>query len=239
MSELGSIPNRIEIASLTDECYKRIKRDILFGKLGWGQRLNVINMARSYGISRSPVIKAIDRLAMEQLVCIVPNTGSFVLIPGAGDVKEVTEIRLMLETTMCRLAFNKNKSRLLDALQEVDAMIKGSAADAKRISFDAFLEYDRAFHMTIAGCADNERLRSYYESIRNQIELFRTRTYVEPNAKLAVDSHRGITEALKLDRVDEAVEILTTHVREVERETLESLEKSDVPREYRSTPTPA
>ena len=101
--------DKIEIASLADECYKRIKQDILTGKLGWGQRLNVINMAQIYGISRAPVIKAIDRLAMEQLVSIVPNVGSFVVIPTKKDVVEVTEIRMMLETKMCTLAYKKKQ----------------------------------------------------------------------------------------------------------------------------------
>ncbi len=233
MPESTENDNKIEIASLTDECYKRIKRDILFGKLGWGQKLNVINMAQVYGISRSPVIKAIDRLAMEQLVRIIPNIGSFVLIPTKEDVKEVTEIRLMLETTMCRLAYKKNRDPLLHGLREANETIEQKVEDGQEIRFDSFLEYDRTFHMRFAACADNERLRVYYESIRNQVELFRTRTYFKPYVDLALERHRSITDALSHDRLKEAISLLESHIREVENEILESLENSDAPKEYK------
>lgn len=232
-SESMNSTNKIEIASLTDECYKRIKQDILLGKLKWGQRLNVINLAQIYGISRSPVIKAIDRLSMERLVCIIPNIGSFVLIPTKEDVRELTEIRLMLETTTCRLCYGKNKNRLLDELRQTDIMINGKSENDQEIRFDLFLEYDRTFHMLFAVFADNERLRVYYESIRNQADLFRTRTYCKRYANLALERHRGIVSALSHDRLEEAVSLLDLHIREVESEILESLESIGVPKEYK------
>lgn len=233
MPELTETSSRIAIGTLTDECYKRIKQDILVGKLGWGEKLNVISMAERYGISRSPVIKAIDRLAMEQLVRIVPNIGSFVLIPTKEDVQQVFEIRLMLETTMCRLAYLKNKDRLLAELRATEEMIGREDNGDTKIQFESFLEYDRTFHMLFSKLAANDRLSAYYESIRNQVELFRTHTYYKSYVDLAVDRHSGILELLSEDRLEDGILLLNKHIHEVEAEILESIEKSILPMEYK------
>jgi DNA-binding GntR family transcriptional regulator len=225
--------SKIEIASLNNECYKRIKQDILVGKLGWGERLNVISMALIYGVSRSPVIKAIERLEMERLVRIIPNVGSFVIIPTKEDVGEVTEIRLMLETTMCRLAYAKNKEPLLRRLKETGSIIEAETDEEKMQKFDYFLEYDRGFHALFSLLSENERLRVYYDSIRTQIELFRTKTYFRQYVDLALERHFGIIEALERDLLDEALGIMKSHIREVEAETLESIEKNNTVKEYR------
>ena len=225
--------NKIQVGSLTDECYKRIKQDILTGKLGWGERLNVINLAETYGISRSPVIKAIERLAMEQLVQIIPNVGSFVHIPTKEDIQEVTEIRLMLETTMCRLAYEKNKVKLLDELADIESIIDKVTISGNKISFEAFLDYDHAFHLTFPKYANNGRMAAYYDSIRNQIELFRTKTYYKTYIDLAIERHHGIIKALSEGQLDEAVCILHTHISEVEQEIIESIERSDTVKEYK------
>lgn len=225
--------NKIQVGSLTDECYKRIKQDILTGKLGWGERLNVINLAEIYGISRSPVIKAIERLAMEQLIQIIPNVGSFVHIPTKEDIKEVTEIRLMLETTMCRLAYEKNKGKLLDDLADIDSIIDKAAISDNKISFEAFIDYDHAFHLTFPKHANNGRMAAYYDSIRNQIELFRTKTYYKTYIDLAIDRHHGIIKSLSEGRLEDAICMLQTHISEVEQEIIGSIERSDTVKEYK------
>jgi DNA-binding GntR family transcriptional regulator len=170
---------------------------------------------------------------MEQLVRIIPNIGSFVLIPTKEDVMELTEIRLMLETTTCRLAYGKNRDRLLVELRQTDFMIDGKSESDHEIRFDSFLEYDRTFHRLFTVLAENERLRVYYESIRNQADLFRTRTYFKHYVDLALKRHRGIIDALSRDRLEEAVSVLNLHIHEVESEILESLETDGAPKEYK------
>ncbi|WP_319560452.1 GntR family transcriptional regulator [Marispirochaeta sp.] len=220
MQELSTSSDKIEIASLADECYKRIKHDILVGKISWGARLNVISLAGSYGISRSPVVKAIDRLSMERLVRIIPNKGSFVSIPTEDDVVEVTEIRLMIENTLCTLAYSKNKDKLVESLKKLDASILPAM---QNIQFEDFLEYDRHFHSTFSTYANNNRLRAYYESIRSQIELFRTKTFYKQNIEHAMKRHTGITECLTNGDLGRALDILKEHISDVQNETIESI----------------
>ena len=70
-------------------------------------------------------------------------------------------------------------------------------------------------------------------SIRNQIELFRTKTYFQPYVELAIKRHIGIIDALASDRLNEALTLLETHIGDVELEALESIENGNVVKEYK------
>jgi DNA-binding GntR family transcriptional regulator len=211
---------KIMIDSLNEECYKRIKNDILTGHLAWGDKLNIINLADQFGISRSPVVKAIDKLAMEGLVTILPNKGSFVVTPSRNDIEEVTEIRIMIETMACLHAFRKNKNELLRRLSEN----KFSEAEvASGISFDRFLLHDREFHYIIVESTGNGRLFEYYKTIRSQSELFRTQTFTTEHLDKALRSHADILAAFSADNPEEAALQMEKHLQIVSEDTFESM----------------
>ncbi len=216
---------KIKIPLLGDECYRRIKNDILTGQLEWGEKLNVIQLASQYGISRSPVVKAIDRLAMEGLIKIVPNKGSFVLIPSQDDVIEATEVRTMIETTLCQLAFEKNRNDLITDLTQLNLAMEKRLQNPRPLGYEEYLENDRDFHFTICRYAENSRLTKIYHSIRCQVELFRIHTFEDRNVNLAIEKHLLIAALLQEHAIDKAIQAMHDHIKEVEEETLQSLLK--------------
>lgn len=198
---------------------------ILCGELSWGTRIEVGQLADNFGISKFPVIKAIERLSLEKLVVISPNKGTFVVSPTEHDVTEITEIRKILEPAACRLAFDKNKKQLLSSLLQVqDGLIPNTLAHEESIQFRDFLNYDRSFHMTFFIHAGNERLLNYYKTIRSQAELFRTKTYILRNIDEALIKHNLILEALNEDDINKAIEHLQDHLSEVHHDTIESIQ---------------
>lgn len=214
---------KIKIPLLGDECYRRIKNDILTGHLAWGEKLNVIQLASQYGISRSPVVKAIDRLAMEGLIKIVPNKGSFVLIPTAQDITEATEVRKMIETSLCQLAFAKNRNDLITDLTQLNMAMEKRLQIPTDLGYEEYLENDRDFHYTICRYAENNRMTQIYNSIRCQIELFRIHTFGDKNIKMAIEKHVLIVQKLADHDIDGAIEALLLHIKEVGEETQQSL----------------
>ena len=215
--------SKIQIPLLGDECYRRIKNDILTGLLAWGEKLNVIQLASQYGISRSPVVKAIDRLAMEGLIKIVPNKGSFVLIPTALDITEATEVRKMIETSLCQLAFEKNRNNLITDLTQLNMAMEKRLQIPQELGYEEYLENDRDFHFTICRYAENKRLTQIYNSIRCQIELFRIHTFGAKNIKMAIEKHLLIAQKLADHDIEGAIVAMHQHIREVEEETQQSL----------------
>lgn len=221
--------NEIKLESLNNECYLQIKNAILTGQFLWGERLDVGRIASEFGISKFPVIKAINRLAIEYLVTIIPNRGSFVITPTIHDIDEVTEIREMIELNAWCLSCEKNTSRLINMLETNE---KRHAENIPYYyegqKFKDFLEYDREYHMSILICSENKRLLSYYEGIRSQIELFRVRSSDVSNWKRSHTNHVKILNFLKNGETEKGKELLKTHLDQVHQEILDTLRETIV-----------
>lgn len=201
--------------SFADESYNRIRNQILNGVLDWGDRIDVVSLAEAFGVSRSPIVKAVDRLAREGLVSVFPNKGSYVSVPTENDVSEVIEVRLAIELMTFELACTKDRTGLLEALDENEKVIHTYEVGQTSIPFDVFRTYDRRFHRLFAQFADNKRLLNLFEINRDQIELARTKTYIPATVAQALKMHRTIIESLRQDRADQARSSLRIHIEQV------------------------
>jgi DNA-binding GntR family transcriptional regulator len=206
-------PNRIQLALLNDECYRRIKDSILCGDMTWGSRIDVNKLAESYEISKFPVIKALERLSLEGLVEVYPNKGTFVVDPKIEDINEVTEIRIILEQAACQRCYHHHYKELISRLHKLENMYsEDERTNYCNIPFKEFLEYDRNFHLTFIQLVHSERLSSYYQVIRSQAELFRTKTFFENNIAEAFHMHRRIYTSLVEADLDGALDSIRKHL---------------------------
>ena len=213
----------IELSSLNNECYKRLKEMILEGELQWGARIDVGQIAASFGISKFPVIKAVERLSLENLVTIAPNRGTYVVNPTAEDVLEITEIRIMLEEYACRITYEKLGVDLVSELKRVESSHQFTEETLNKSAFREFLNYDRSFHLVFIEGTGNNRLISYYNTIRSQVEVFRTKTFILPNAKEALIEHHRLIELLEARRLEDAIAALHHHLLQVHQDTVVSM----------------
>ena len=205
MAQIGSYPERIDILSLGEECYRRLKKDIVNGQLDWGTKLNVVELANRFGISRSPVVKAIDRLAMAGLVRVFPNKGSFVLIPTAEEISETLETCEILATSLYRLAFAKNRGDLVIDLGQLTLPVKQKLEQRKGLTVWEFFEYERDFQQILCYYARNGRLTQMYQAIRDQVELFSVHSLTDEQLDHAVYNHAAVIEWLAADQPDLAI----------------------------------
>ena len=217
--------DKIQIASLTDECYERIKNDILGKRIKWGQRLSIRDLTERFGVSRSPVVKAIERLSHEGLVEIVPNKGSFVIVPTEKDIKEISDVRIAFELMACELAYQNGKEELLLAHLENEKHIIGFEQNKQQIPIEVWFKYDRNYHMIFAELADNKKLLDIHELNRNQLELFRL-FYDELDAKRATEMHRKVLEYIRQDDLENALKALRQHIEEVSEDTMKDLHQA-------------
>ena len=220
-----STVEKIQVGTLTTECYRRIKDDILNKRIRWGQKLNVPELTVRFGISRSPVVKAIERLSHEGLVQIIPNRGSFVSAPTKRDIVEIAQVRIAFELMACELAFRRDKSALLNSQELNERPITDYERKQQRIPEDVWFTYDRNFHRIFAEVAGNSRLLGIYEQVRNQIELFRV-FYGEGDALRALELHREILTLLQEDQLGDALKVLRIHIEEVCEQTIDEFQRA-------------
>ena len=91
-------------ADLVTRCYLGIRDGILRRRFLPGERLAPADLAREFGVSRTPVHFALKRLALEGLVVIEPRRGTVVRRVSAGDVAEVAEVRSLIEVHAAAVA---------------------------------------------------------------------------------------------------------------------------------------
>ncbi|MDR7522800.1 MAG: GntR family transcriptional regulator [Armatimonadota bacterium] len=146
----------------SDEAYERIKAMILMTRLAPGQMLTEADLAAQLGMGRMPVREALQRLAQEDLVTIVPRKGSLVTPIQVDDLQKIFELRLALEGLSARLAAERITDDELDAIV---ALIEG-AREATEGS-ERHVQVDRAFHLGIAAATRNEYLQRAVERTLN------------------------------------------------------------------------
>ncbi len=153
--------------SATDRVFGALRDAILSGEIEAGSRHSIYRLAEEHGVSRTPVRDAVLRLADAGLVRIERNRGVVVRGLTADDIREVFELRLLLEVPAAREAAR--------GLEEEDAeRLRGAIADLEAAADDAdverFEQVDRALHAVIDGSLGNARLVAQVIALRESIQ---------------------------------------------------------------------
>lgn len=190
-----------------------IRRKIVEGEFAFGMRLSDRALAMILDISRTPVREALARLANEGLVVIRPQSGTFVMMPTAASIREVSEMRAVLECGALRLAAAKHPDRLVAA---VAVPLAGGALAVEDGELARAAEMDSAFHNALVAAADNPMLSNAYRGISDRVEALRHRI---PNdlerMQRAVTQHRRIIDLAVTGRIPHAEAELAGHVQVV------------------------
>src|SRR5208283_5369665 len=108
-----------EDASLTDKAYKEIEEEIVTLRLRPGQVLSESGLAKHLDIGRTPVREALQQLAREGLVTILPRRGVIVSEINVGNQLELLRVRREVERLMARLAAERATKEELETFSEI------------------------------------------------------------------------------------------------------------------------
>jgi DNA-binding GntR family transcriptional regulator len=195
--------------SLTEMVIAEIRELIVSGRLPLGEQLSEGALAEQLGVSRTPVREAFLRLETERLVAVRPQRGTFVFQYDVADLRDICELREVLETGALRIALSRNRSAAIERLEhEVDV-----AEAAQVFEPGPYQVFDSAFHDALVKSSANQELIEAYERISGRVRtiryrLTRSREQIE-ESKLG---HREIVAALRGGRDADAVKRLGKHV---------------------------
>ena len=92
---------------------------ILDGTFSDGQRLDEVQLAEQFNVSRTPLREALQRLALSGLVEQIPRRGVFVRQPGPVELVEMFEVMAELEAVCARLAASRITDQALADLRQM------------------------------------------------------------------------------------------------------------------------
>jgi DNA-binding GntR family transcriptional regulator len=181
--------------SLKDQAYLAIKDAILTLKLRPGDALVENDLAEQLGISKTPVRTALQELEREGLVTKVLYKGTYVREITPRDVREIFQLRAVLEGMAARLAVpTLEESDLALARESLHLMETAlEAGDRSRAS-----QSGARLHALLLHKADNERLHLIWKNLDDQTERFRLMSdRISGRLEKSVGEHRRIVEALE------------------------------------------
>ncbi len=139
--------------TLSQTAYRRIKQDILEGRIAPDTILSERDLAESLGISRTPLRSALSRLENESVIGRMGNGALIVRPVTIEQLLEIVQLRQILErAAAARAATIVAAHGLPPELQELRAKML-DYADSRTVEFDDFWQSDDAFHLAIARAA--------------------------------------------------------------------------------------
>src|SRR6188508_602856 len=104
-SPMSLIERAEEAEAVGDDGYRRIRTDVIFGRLRPGQKLKLDGLKEIYGVSVSTLREILNRLAAEGFVLAEGRRGFEVAPISAGNLRELAELRLLLEQHALGVSF--------------------------------------------------------------------------------------------------------------------------------------
>lgn len=218
--------------SLTLLALEKIRAGITNGEYPLGSPLYEKALAERFGFSKTPVREALVQLQRESLVVVQPHSGTFVFELADKEVTELCELRLILETNALQLAMRRQAGRLL---AELDGIVQRMCEAIKNQQSEQYRRLDGQFHAAFFKHCGNAYLAGAYSMIDAKLQTVRV-SLIAPIPKLldiSLDEHLRIANALKDDKLEVALKVLSEHIkrarelmrglREVEPVTVEAL----------------
>jgi DNA-binding GntR family transcriptional regulator len=140
-------------ASLTERAYRRLEELIVTLQLEPGAVLSEAALAGRLGIGRTPVREALQRLASEGMVNILPRRGILVSEIDLGRHLRLLEVRRELERLNARNAARRSTRAERAAFADLAAALEEAAAQDDDISF---MRLDGQFNAMVLGAGRNE-----------------------------------------------------------------------------------
>lgn len=158
---------------INERIYELILSRILSQQFSPGERLRVNEIAEALGVSRTPVKDAINRLAVEGLIVVSPRKGTFVADITADGIKDLFDVRLMMELHAAELAVHRATQEDVAELQrELEGMSQYVEGE-RYLDFESFLVLDTEFHLKFFRIAGNRLLLKLYQDINLHLQVVR------------------------------------------------------------------
>ncbi len=191
--------------------YENLKKRIINHSLKSGEPLNESVLTKELGISKTPIREALQQLEKEGFIENIPGKGSFVSRISIQDIREIFEIREILECEVVKRAAMKSDPDKIGGIRKKFE----TESNGDKNSRDQFKAGDR-IHTFIFESFGNKRLLEYYK--RLQEHIIRMRLYFfnqlhQERSGQSFKEHLEIMDALIAQDPPRAEKAMRDHLR--------------------------
>lgn len=188
-----------------DNTVDAIRQLIGRGELMAGQPLRQDELATRFGVSRTPLREAIARLEVEGLVVTEPHRGAVVFRPTTHDLREIYEIRLILEPYAVSLVAQHHDPDELRKLDELREQVEDSE-DWE------FARFNSQFHIALCRLSGRQRMCETITALRHQADPYVAMLVGAGGRGRAEDEHAQLLKAVWAGDATLAAELTRDHL---------------------------
>lgn len=204
--------------SLSSKVEEYLKEQILLEKYRGGERILESNIAEELNISRAPVREAITKLENQGIVQSIPRKGSFVVEFSKEDIKEIYDIRIILENRIMNILIRDNMlsgedynklERIIDEMVNIAQKDK-LEENRKHLELN---KKDVEFHSYLWNKSRSKWTKRILSNLHYQLKLAMISDYkLEENLVAAAKIHYRILNQLKNGDLEKVIKTVKAHI---------------------------
>ncbi|RAL26490.1 GntR family transcriptional regulator [Thermoflavimicrobium daqui] len=185
---------QISRPTLREQVYQALKKAIVTLELEPGQRLNDVELASQFGVSRTPVREALKRLEDDRLVESIPGSITRVKPLDEEEAKHAFTVVAALHSLATRLAVPKLTQHHIDQLEQINQSLHQALQEADIIKA---INEDNHFHYQFLEMAENPEINLALDRITSKIYRLELAKFGSTEGLHSVQEHEEILIACK------------------------------------------
>lgn len=211
-----TLPATRSVASQAD-IHQSVYNAIVEHRLLPGTKLSEERVAELFAVSRTQVRGALQRLAVEQLVTLIPNRGAFVTMPSADEARDVLGVRRTLEpAVVARLIERIEAGKAPTAVKQLRALVKREQQAHARDDRRQAVRLSGDFHVLLAELSGSSILSRLMREL-TPLTCLAILTFEAPTAVACPnDEHALLIDAIEARDPETAARLMVEHLRHIE-----------------------
>jgi DNA-binding GntR family transcriptional regulator len=198
------------MSRLSDRLREAIEEEITTGKLLPGCRLDEVELARRFAVSRTPIREALNLLLGEGLIEMRPRRGAVVARVTPHRLIEMFEVMAELEAMCAQLACRRMSEDEFAAIETAHAACRGAVEERDA---DAYFYANEGFHYAIYTASHNSFLFDEAAALQRKLRPYRRlQLRVRNRIQRSFEEHQAIVDALRDGDAERAARSVRSHV---------------------------
>jgi len=224
LSKFKVKPDLFDSKLVSEKIADVLRENIISGNIQPGEKIGENQVAEALNISRPPVREAFRILSTEGLITLVPRKGAFVTKFSIEEVKEIYEIKSMMEGLAARLAIPIITEKKISDINSISDLMEKKIKDN---NFREIQNLNIKFHRKIIEMSENKRLVNLYQSIILPVRRYQRLGLSAPLSwKTSLLEHKSIVEAIRSKNIELAERLIREHTMSATSRVIERIRKT-------------
>ncbi len=195
--------------SIVERVYAQLKELAIRFELRPGDRVNEVELAKQFGVSRTPLREALNRLVSDGFLTFVAGKGFFRRSLDVKEIFDLYEMRQKLEMGLAELAVERATEAQIQAIRDFLAV---SIKEDPSRTVDELVALDEEFHQRMAALSGNLEMQHTLRTINARIRFIRWVNMENGRRRLTQGEHGAILEAVARRDAGQARTLLQAHI---------------------------